>query len=75
MAGKGKHVIAFIPEPQKPEQMYKLFLRVVGDIDDIVEAMCLMSLLDTFKTYSQVLREKSINFGASKFQNARNQRL
>ena len=36
MAGAGKRVIAFIPEMVEPELMYKLFDRVVGNLDDLV---------------------------------------
>ncbi len=36
MAGAGKRVIAFIPEFDEPELMYKLFDDVVGTLDDLV---------------------------------------
>ena len=36
MAGQGKWVIVYIPEMQEPELMYKLFDRVVGNLDDLV---------------------------------------
>ena len=36
MAGAGKKVIAFIPEKQEPELMYKLFDVVCDDIDSII---------------------------------------
>lgn len=36
MAGAGKRVIAFIPEKQEPELMYKLFDQVVDNLDDLV---------------------------------------
>jgi hypothetical protein len=39
MAGAGKRVIVFIPEMVEPELMYKLFNRVVGNLDDLVEAI------------------------------------
>ena len=35
MAGAGKRVIAFIPEFDEPELMYKLFDEVVGTLDDL----------------------------------------
>ena len=36
MAGAGKRVIVYIPEMQEPELMYKLFDKVVGSLDDLV---------------------------------------
>jgi nucleoside 2-deoxyribosyltransferase len=39
MAGAGKKVIAYIPEMVEPELMYKLFDRVVGNLDDLVESI------------------------------------
>ena len=35
-AGAGKRVIAYIPEMQEPELMYKLFDAVVGNLDELV---------------------------------------
>ena len=37
MAGKGKKTVAYIPEMQEAELMYKLFDFVSGDIDEIIE--------------------------------------
>ena len=34
MAGRGKRVLAYIPEMVEPELMYKLFDAVVGNLDD-----------------------------------------
>lgn len=39
MAGAGKRVIAYIPEMVEPELMYKLFDRVVGSIDNLIESL------------------------------------
>ena len=39
MAGAGKKVIAYIPERVEPELMYKLFDRVVGNLDDLVKGI------------------------------------
>ena len=39
MAGAGKRVIAYIPEMQEPELMYKLFDRVVGSLEDLVACL------------------------------------
>ena len=39
MAGAGKRVIAYIPEMVEPELMYKLFDRVVGDLDELVHCL------------------------------------
>ena len=39
MAGAGKRVIAYIPEMVEPELMYKLFDRVVGNLDDLVKCL------------------------------------
>jgi len=36
MAGAGKKVIVYIPEMQEPELMYKLFDRVVGNLEDLL---------------------------------------
>ena len=40
MAGAGKCVIAYIPEIVEPELMYKLFDRVVGNLNDLVQCLC-----------------------------------
>lgn len=40
MAGKGKRVIVFIPEMVEPELMYKLFDKVVGSLDKLVQSLC-----------------------------------
>ena len=40
MSGAGKRVIAYIPEMVEPELMYKLFDRVVGNLDDLVQCLC-----------------------------------
>jgi len=37
MAGAGKRVIAFIPEKQEPELMYKLFDYVTGSLEQLIE--------------------------------------
>ena len=39
MAGAGKRVVAYIPEMVEPELMYKLFDRVVGDMEELVEGV------------------------------------
>ena len=39
MAGAGKRVIAYIPEMVEPELMYKLFDRVVGSIDELIQSL------------------------------------
>jgi hypothetical protein len=39
MAGKGKRVIVYIPEMVEPELMYKLFDKVVGNLDDLVRSL------------------------------------
>lgn len=38
-AGKGKYTIAFIPEKQEPELMYKLFDAVCCTIDELIEKL------------------------------------
>ena len=38
-AGKGLKTIVYIPEKQEPELMYKIFDKVVGSIDDLLEAI------------------------------------
>ena len=39
MAGSGKRVIVYIPEMQEPELMYKLFDKVVDNLDDLVKCV------------------------------------
>ena len=39
MAGAGKKVIAYIPEKQEPELMYKVFSAVVGTLEDVQAAI------------------------------------
>lgn len=39
MAGAGKRVIVYIPEMAEPELMYKLFDRVVGSLDSLIESL------------------------------------
>ena len=39
LAGSGRRVIAYIPEMVEPELMYKLFDRVVGSLDDLIECL------------------------------------
>lgn len=39
MAGAGRRVIAYIPEMVEPELMYKLFDRVVGNLDDLLACL------------------------------------
>lgn len=39
MAGKGKKVIAYIPKIEEPELMYKLFDKVVGNVDEIIRGI------------------------------------
>ena len=36
MAGKGNEVIVYIPEMQEPELMYKLFDKVIGELEDLI---------------------------------------
>ena len=38
-AGKGRTTIAYIPERQEPELMYKLFSGVCCSIDELIEAL------------------------------------
>ena len=38
-AGKGKRVLAYIPEKQEPELMYKLFDEVCCSIKELIEAL------------------------------------
>lgn len=40
MAGQGKRVIVYMPEMVEPELMYKLFDRVVDNLDDLVQCLC-----------------------------------
>ena len=35
MKGAGKKVIAYIPEMQEPELMYKLFDLISGDLEEV----------------------------------------
>lgn len=37
MAGAGKRVIAFIPEKQEPELMYKLFDHITDSLEQLIE--------------------------------------
>lgn len=39
MAGAGRRVFVYIPEMQEPELMYKLFDRVAGSMEDLLEAI------------------------------------
>lgn len=36
-AGRGCRTVAYLPEPQEPELMYKLFGLVTGSLDEVVE--------------------------------------
>lgn len=38
-AGKGKKVLAYIPEKQEPELMYKLFSGICCSIEELIEAL------------------------------------
>lgn len=38
-AGKGKRVLAYIPEKQEPELMYKLFDEVCCSVKELIEAL------------------------------------
>lgn len=38
-AGRGKKVIAYIPEKQEPELMYKLFSKVCCSMEELIEAL------------------------------------
>ena len=38
-AGKGRMTIAYIPEKQEPELMYKLFSDVCCSIDELIETL------------------------------------
>ena len=37
MAGRGKKVVVYIPKMEEPELMYKLFDKVVNNIDDLIQ--------------------------------------
>ena len=39
VAGRGKLTIAYIPEKQEPELMYKLFNKVCCSIDELLDAL------------------------------------
>ena len=39
MAGRGKKVVVYIPKMEEPELMYKLFDKVVGSLDDLIESL------------------------------------
>ena len=39
LAGAGRRVFVYIPEMQEPELMYKLFDRVAGSMEDLLEAI------------------------------------
>lgn len=39
-AGRGLKTIVYVPGKQEPELMYKLFDRVVGNLDELVVALC-----------------------------------
>jgi len=39
MAGTEKKVIAFLPEIEELELMYKLFHNIVGSLDDLLSAV------------------------------------
>lgn len=39
-AGRGLKTIVYMLEKQEPELMYKLFDRVVGNLDELVDALC-----------------------------------
>ena len=39
IAGAGRRVFVYIPEMQEPELMYKLFDRVAGSMEDLLEAI------------------------------------
>ena len=38
-AGRGLKTVVYIPEKQEPELMYKIFDKVVGSMDDLLEAL------------------------------------
>ena len=38
-AGRGKKVLAYIPEKQEPELMYKLFSGVCSSMEELIEAL------------------------------------
>ena len=39
MAGRGRKVVVYIPKMEEPELMYKLFDKVVGSLEELVEAL------------------------------------
>lgn len=39
-AGRDLKTIVYMPGKQEPELMYKLFDRVVGNLDELVDALC-----------------------------------
>jgi len=39
MAGRGKKVVVYIPKMEEPELMYKLFDKVVGSLDELIESL------------------------------------
>ena len=39
LAGRGKRVIVYIPEMVEPELMYKLFDKVVGSLEELVNSL------------------------------------
>lgn len=47
-AGRGLKAIVYMPEKQEPELMYKLFDRVVGNLDELVDALCQESDCNSF---------------------------
>ena len=38
-AGRGKLTVAYIPEKQEPELMYKLFSKVCCSIDELIDTL------------------------------------
>lgn len=47
-AGRGLKTIVYMPGKQEPELMYKLFDRVVGNLDELVDALCQESDCSSF---------------------------
>ena len=43
-AGRGKKVVAYLPEKVEPELMYGLFTDVCDSLDKVIEALCLLPL-------------------------------
>ena len=41
-AGRGKKVVAYLPEKVEPELMYGLFTYVCDSLDKVIEALCLL---------------------------------